>query len=56
MRRKFIVVMAILFCFSISFVTFSGCAKKKAETKTEEVKKTPADTTQTTPADTTQTE
>ena len=53
MRRKLIVLMAVLFCFSLSFVTFTGCAKKKVEKKTEEVKKVPADTTQ---ADTTQTD
>jgi len=55
MRRKLIVLMAVLFSFSISFVAFTGCAKKKAETKTEEVKKVPVDTTQTT-TDTTQTD
>ena len=55
MRRKLIVLMAVLFSFSLSFVAFTGCAKKKAEKKTEQVKKSPADTTQSAPAGTTQT-
>jgi hypothetical protein len=35
-------LIAVLLCVSVSVLTLSGCAKKKAETTTEQA---PADTT-----------
>jgi hypothetical protein len=35
-------LIAVLLCVSVSVLTLSGCAKKKAETQTEQA---PADTT-----------
>jgi hypothetical protein len=40
--KKVIALVAVMLCLSVSVLTLIGCAKKKAETKTEQA---PADTT-----------
>jgi len=40
--KKLIALVALMLCVSVSVLTISGCAKKKAETTTEQA---PADTT-----------
>lgn len=52
MLKKLIALVAVILCVSISVLALSGCAKKKAETTTEQA---PADTTKApAAADTTQ--
>ena len=49
--RKIILLLALLLCFSVSLVTLSGCAKKEAETKTEEAAEMEEAATDTTEAE-----
>ncbi|MFH1941498.1 MAG: hypothetical protein ABIL68_05285 [bacterium] len=51
--KKLIFLTALVLCFCVSFINLGGCAKKKTETKTEEVKEAPGDTTQSALEDTT---
>jgi hypothetical protein len=37
MLKKLILLLALLLCFSVSFLAMSGCAKKEAEQAAEEV-------------------
>ena len=55
MLRRFVYLLVLVFCVSLTFMTMSGCAKKEAAqqepaaTVEEQTEETTVDTTQTAP-------